>query len=214
MARADLPLPTPKSRRRREELLVAAQKTFERLGYFETRASDIAKAAGVALGTFYSYFDSKDHVLRELIDVLAEDLSTASAVGIVGQKTPLATMQVTIRAFIYAYRDRAALIAVLEQATASNDEFLHIRLQIRQRFGAQLETELRRQLASHPSSPKKGGKPARRLDPKIGAYALGGMVEDFARGCYILGVLVDEDLAIDTLALIWIRSIGPADTSV
>ena len=79
---------------------------------------------------------------------------------------------------------------------------------------ARLEAELRRQLASHPSRPKKGGKPARRLNPKIGAYALGGMVEDFARGCYVLGVLVDEDLAIDTLALIWIRSVALADTSV
>ena len=34
------------------------------------------------------------------------------------------------------------------------------------------------------------------------------MVEDFARGCYILHQLVEEEQAIDTLAVIWARAIG------
>jgi hypothetical protein len=34
------------------------------------------------------------------------------------------------------------------------------------------------------------------------------MVDDFARGCYILNQLVDEGAAIDTLTRIWARAIG------
>jgi AcrR family transcriptional regulator len=206
VARADLPLSTPKSRRRREELLVAARETFERLGYFETRVADIAETAKVAHGTFYNYFDSKDHVLRELVDVLADDLFTASAAGIRRHRTPMATLRATIRSLLHAYRDGAGMIRILEQATASSDEFLRIRLEIRERFGQRLEAELRKHLVTSPT-------PVRRLDPTAAAYALGGMVEDFARGRYVLGVLVDEKQAIDTLTLIWARAIGLPEAS-
>lgn len=216
MARTDLPLTTPKSKRRREELLAAAKRTFEELGYFETRVADIAKAAHVSHGTFYTYFDSKDDVLRELVDALADDLFRASAQQAVGSSargdgphpSPFDTLEATIRTFMYAYRDRAGMIRILEQATASSDEFLAVRQEIRRRFGARLEAVLKIQLGRHESA-----GPASRLDPTIAAYALGGMVEDFARGCYVLQLLMEEDAAIDTLAIIWARAVGlPQDS--
>ena len=205
MARTNLPLTTPKSRRTREELLVAAQRTFEAQGYFETRVADIAKAAQVSHGTFYTYFDSKDDVLRELVDVLADDLFTASAEGVGAHTSPFETLEDTIRTFMHAYRDRAGMIRILEQATASSDEFLRVRLEIRKRFSIRIEQALRTQLGRHGCVDPDVSD---RLDPTIGAYALGGMVEDFARGCYILHQLVEEEEAIDALAVIWARAVG------
>ena len=205
MARTDLPLTTPKSIRRREELLDAAQRTFVERGYFETRAADIAKAANVSHGTFYTHFDSKDHVLRELVEKLAEDLFEAAAEPTGNAGAAIDVLKSTIRTFMHAYRDRAGMIRVLEQATASNPEFLKIRLAIRNRFSTRLEAILLGQLNRHRSD-ATGRRPT--LDPTTAAYALGGMVEDFARGCYVLGVLVDEETAIDTLTFIWARAVG------
>jgi len=189
--------PTPKGRRRQAELLDAARHVFMERGYVETRVEDIAVRAEVSRATFYTYFDSKDEILAVLVHHLVDDLFDASAVPAERQSTPYLTLQATIRQFMHAYRDRAAMIRVLEQAVSFSDRFLELRTEIRSRFGERLTPALKAQADSlHP------------LDPHLTAYALGGMVDDFARGCYVLNQLVDEDAAITTLATIWARAIG------
>lgn len=51
---------------RRRELLDAAVKVFTGKGIAAATVSDIAQAAGVAKGTFYLYFDSKEQLLAAL----------------------------------------------------------------------------------------------------------------------------------------------------
>lgn len=51
---------------RRAELLEAALALFDRKGFDATTVQDIAKTAGMAPGTVYLYFESKEHILREL----------------------------------------------------------------------------------------------------------------------------------------------------
>src|SRR3954466_10011602 len=48
---------------KRERILVAAERIFARHGFFAARVSEIAKEAGVADGTIYLYFKSKDDLL-------------------------------------------------------------------------------------------------------------------------------------------------------
>ena len=52
---------------RRSELIAAAQQLFYTKGYERTSVSDIVKAVGVAQGTFYYYFDSKQAILEALV---------------------------------------------------------------------------------------------------------------------------------------------------
>jgi len=54
----------------RREILVAAQRLFERQGYAATTMSAIAAEAGVALKTVYVAFDTKSGVLRALWNLL------------------------------------------------------------------------------------------------------------------------------------------------
>lgn len=143
MARADVPKNTPKSKRRRAELLAAAQLVFEREGYFDTRVADIAAAAGVSHGTFYTYFDSKDDVLHTLIDGVSDELFAAASAPSDGASSPLAVLEHGIRTFMHVYRDRADMLRVLDQATASSEEFLAIRTGIRNRFRDRVERVLR-----------------------------------------------------------------------
>jgi len=51
---------------RKEELIKAALSLFETSGYDRTSVENIVNAAGVAKGTFYYYFKSKEIILEEL----------------------------------------------------------------------------------------------------------------------------------------------------
>ena len=53
---------------KRERILRAATKVFARKGFYATRVSEVAKAAGVADGTIYLYFKSKDDLLVSLFE--------------------------------------------------------------------------------------------------------------------------------------------------
>jgi AcrR family transcriptional regulator len=51
---------------RREEILDAARRVFTRSGFKGTTIADVAEEAGIALGTIYLYFASKDELFRGL----------------------------------------------------------------------------------------------------------------------------------------------------
>ena len=48
------------------QIIEAAVRVFSRNGYYNSRVSDIAKEAGVASGTIYLYFKTKDAILVSL----------------------------------------------------------------------------------------------------------------------------------------------------
>src|SRR5687767_9346069 len=53
---------------KREAILRAATRVFARNGYFNSKVADIAAAAGVADGTVYLYFKSKEEILHSIFD--------------------------------------------------------------------------------------------------------------------------------------------------
>jgi TetR/AcrR family transcriptional regulator, fatty acid metabolism regulator protein len=53
---------------KREAILRAATKVFASNGYFNAKVADIARAAGVADGTVYLYFKSKEEILHSIFD--------------------------------------------------------------------------------------------------------------------------------------------------
>jgi len=59
---------------RRAELVQAAARLFAEQGVDGTTVSDIVHAAGVAQGTFYLYFDTKDAVICAVVEALIDDM--------------------------------------------------------------------------------------------------------------------------------------------
>ena len=51
----------------------AAIKVFAGYGYFNSKVSDIAGEAGIADGTVYLYFKSKDEILHSIFDRAMEE---------------------------------------------------------------------------------------------------------------------------------------------
>ena len=63
---------------KRQRILDAAVQVFASKGFFASRVSDIASAAGIADGTVYLYFRNKDDILIKLFDdVMAVHLEAA-----------------------------------------------------------------------------------------------------------------------------------------
>ena len=63
-----------KRKARREEILTAAQRVFSIRGYHATSIADVIEAAGISRGTFYLYFDGKDALFLDLIDLFTQHI--------------------------------------------------------------------------------------------------------------------------------------------
>jgi TetR/AcrR family transcriptional regulator, fatty acid metabolism regulator protein len=58
---------------KREAILRAATSVFAHNGYFNSKVADIAREAGVADGTVYLYFKSKEDILHSIFDRSVEE---------------------------------------------------------------------------------------------------------------------------------------------
>jgi TetR/AcrR family transcriptional regulator, fatty acid metabolism regulator protein len=71
---------------KRDLILRAATKVFAQNGFFQSQVADVARVAGVAAGTVYLYFKSKDDLLvsifeRSMNEVLAEGRAAVSGIA-------------------------------------------------------------------------------------------------------------------------------------
>jgi AcrR family transcriptional regulator len=71
---------------RQIEILDAAAELFSTKGYDKTSTSDIMKAVGIAKGTLYYHFSSKEEILDALIDRIASNM-VSRATAIASDKT-------------------------------------------------------------------------------------------------------------------------------
>jgi AcrR family transcriptional regulator len=98
----------------RREILKAATTVFGELGYQRARIADIAARAGVATGTLYNYFESKDaifqYILRQGIEELTGLVEEANATG-----APLERLSASIDVVMRLLEDRGALFSVYLQ---------------------------------------------------------------------------------------------------
>ena len=84
----------------RRRLLESAERLFGTSGFHATGVSDITREAGVAQGTFYLYFDSKEEVYRALVLNLSHELRLALHRATETVEGRLAKEQAGIRAFL------------------------------------------------------------------------------------------------------------------
>jgi AcrR family transcriptional regulator len=85
--------PQPKTARRRpedrpDEILSAALEIFNESGFAAARVEDIARRAGLSKGAVYLYFDSKEAMLKALVEQSAGQIANAaSALARTGAET-------------------------------------------------------------------------------------------------------------------------------
>ena len=74
---------------KRRQILDAAVEVFAATGFHKSRVSDIAREAGVADGTIYLYFKSKDDVLISIFEEAMGEMIERAEAAIAGIEDPL-----------------------------------------------------------------------------------------------------------------------------
>lgn len=128
--------------RRRDEIMVAAKKVFARKGFHATTIADIAKEAGLAYGSIYWYFDSKDDLFHALMAVEEQALRAHVSAAVERRdgdgEAPFRTaVQAT---FEFFEADKATVKLLFRDAYALGDRFEKHLGGIYERFIDDIET--------------------------------------------------------------------------
>jgi AcrR family transcriptional regulator len=191
---------TPKGRERRGEILRAARKVFEERGFLDTRVADIVAAAGVAQGTFYSYFDSKEAVFTEVAQQVVETMMEGLHTEFVPDLDPVERIRRAMARFVEAFRPNAVMIGLIEQVGTFTPEMRRLRLALRQSFVDRSARGIRRMQADGIADPD--------LDPVMLAEVLGAMVDQTCYIWFFLGKEFDSTAVVEALTTVWAGGIG------
>jgi AcrR family transcriptional regulator len=192
---------TERGQRTRQQILAAARLVFGRLGYLDAGIDDIVAEAGLARGSFYTYFPSK----LELFKVLAAEVGEAIAGAVTPEPgdrglDPLAALDRSNRRYLEAYRQHADIYGLLEQTASIDPELRQLRLHYRQLHV--------RRVTDRIVSWQRRGLAAASVDPATAAAALVSMTSNFCYWWRVLGEAHDEETAAATLTALWAGSLG------
>src|SRR6478752_674136 len=95
--------------RSRAALLRAARAVFERDGFLEARIVDICAEAGIATGSFYTYFKTKEGAFAAVMADVHEETLHPRLSEITGSDDPRAVIDAANRAYTFAQRNAAAI---------------------------------------------------------------------------------------------------------
>jgi AcrR family transcriptional regulator len=112
--------------RTRRRLLEAAEQVFFELGYHDASIVKITEAAGVAQGTFYLYFASKQEIFAELVRDLNLRVRRAMAEASTKGKTRLEAERLGFQAYFRFTAAHPALYRVIRQAEFASPETLQL----------------------------------------------------------------------------------------
>lgn len=189
---------TSRGARTRGALVDAARRVFEREGYLDTKITDITREAGVATGSFYTYFADKEEVFAAVMDGVRHEMLHPS-VDAAGD--PVCAIEAANRAYLEAVRRNARLVALMEQVGAIDERFRGWRQETGRAFiernAAGIRNLQRRGLAD-PS-----------LDPDLAARALSAMVSRMAYLTFVSReVRASPDDVLAALTRLWANALA------
>ena len=192
---------TAKGLRTRDELVAAARRIFERDGYAGARVADIASGAGVAHGSFYTYFSSKqDAFLAVMRDVGAQFREAIAGPPGEVRADAYRALDASNRRYLDAYRENSVIWALAEQVATIDPEIHEIRLRGRRQHVERVAATIRRWQDRGIADPG--------IDPQTTAGALVSMLSNFAYWWLAGGDSYDPEAAAATLTDIWARAVG------
>lgn len=107
---------TERGRRTVRKLLEAAAQEFGQRGFHEAAITGITARAGVALGTFYTYFESKEELFRALVGDMSQATRAHVAEAVRGAPDRIAAERIGLAAFIAFTRKHPELYRIIEEA--------------------------------------------------------------------------------------------------
>lgn len=191
---------TARGERTRAALIGAARTVFERDGYVDSRLVDIAAQARCSIGSFYTWFGSKEEVFAAVLHEAQSDMLHPGTGRIAPSDDPVAIIHASNRAYFEAYRRNARLNQLLLQVAAVDPRFRELR---RARAEAFVSRNARAVVGL-----QERGLADRGLDATMAATALSGMVSRLAQDVFIADVDLPVDELVDTATRLWTNALG------
>ncbi len=106
-----------------EQIIEAAVRVFARNGYYNSRVSDIAREAGVASGTIYLYFKTKDEILVTLFREKMAAWVSYVRDAIAGEPDPVAKLRRLVALHFSVLEKDPALAEVVQVELRQGHKF-------------------------------------------------------------------------------------------
>ena len=107
---------TARGQRTRARILASARRMFATHGFHEASIVKITEGAGVALGTFYLYFEGKQELFVEVVVDLNRQLRRAMSDGSAGATTRLEAERGGFRAYFDFLQDHPEVYPIIREA--------------------------------------------------------------------------------------------------
>jgi len=105
----------------RRAILDAAEHVFGTHGFAEAKMADIAKRAGIAAGTLYKHFASKEDIFREMLERTSDEFEQALLEQLAGAPRDCAErLVVLVRAVLTHCEQRRATFNLLLEFSATD----------------------------------------------------------------------------------------------
>ncbi|UFT99887.1 TetR/AcrR family transcriptional regulator [Radiobacillus kanasensis] len=170
----------------RAVLLDIATKEFAQQGYFETKVSTIVKKANVTQPTFYLYFESKEAIFQELVDLFRLKLTELTQQSRLGTGIDLATVPDKI----------TQGLAAIFRFFYENQDLTRIGLFVSHE-AEKIKQDLAKQMESNLIVEQKNGYFDQGIDMGIAAETLVGVIERLTLTKLFKGIRDPDELAKD-----------------
>ena len=180
---------------KRGAILRAAIQVFAHNGYFNSKVADIAREAGVADGTVYLYFKSKEEILHSIFDRNMEEAIADGRKRLEGVTDP----RERLRSIAHMHLDRLGadrdLAVVFQVELRGSTKFM-------EEFSAAAFAEYLNLIRATVEEGQKAGVFRKDLNPKVVAKILFGALDEMATNwilsprAYKLAPLADQVLDI------------------
>lgn len=191
---------TERGRRTRAKILDAARRVFERDGYLDVRVTDITTEAGVAAGSFYTYFEGKEETFRALLDLMRDEILHPGTEDGSSEGDPVSAIRRATNTYFESYRSNVGLWRIFEQMAAMDASFRQARVD-RAKIFVERNASFIRHL-------QEEGIAKTTLSPETAAIALSSMVSRTAQVVLNFGYTVEEmDELVETIVAIWVRTL-------
>lgn len=116
---------TARGRKTLRAILDAAAVEFGEKGFHDGSISGITRRAGVALGSFYTYFDSKDAVFRALVRDMSDQVRDHVAPAIRSAENQIAAERAGLLEFLRFVREHKEIYRIIDEAEFVDPESFH-----------------------------------------------------------------------------------------
>jgi TetR/AcrR family fatty acid metabolism transcriptional regulator len=165
---------------KRERILDAAVKVFAQEGFYNAKVSQIAHAAGVADGTIYLYFKSKDDLLISLFEDRMEFVNASLRLALEAETSAVAKLRRVVSLHLELVAENRAMAEVVCVELRQSAKFI-------KEYKNPKFAEFLRIIAAAVTEGQKSGELREDIDPQLVARSLFGALDEIALSWLVKG---------------------------